>query len=85
MPGLFICAMQTGATGGLALFDVRFTPESDRSLRSSEMTLCANNDQSATQQIRAYSITSSARCRKDSGAVNPRALVVSTSIPSDRA
>ena len=30
--------------------DVRFTPESDRSLRCREMTLCAISDQSAAQQ-----------------------------------
>ena len=32
-------------------FDVRFTPNNDRSLRRREMTLCANSDQSAPQQI----------------------------------
>jgi hypothetical protein len=30
--------------------DVRFTPESDRLVRSSEVTLCAISDQSAPQQ-----------------------------------
>ena len=30
--------------------DVRFTPESDRSLRCREMTLCAISDQSGLQQ-----------------------------------
>jgi hypothetical protein len=30
--------------------DVRFTPESDRLLRSSEVSLCAKSDQSAPQQ-----------------------------------
>jgi hypothetical protein len=30
--------------------DVRYYPESDRLLRRSEMTLCANSDQSAPQQ-----------------------------------
>jgi len=30
--------------------DVRFTPESDRSLRCREMTLCAVSDRSALQQ-----------------------------------
>jgi hypothetical protein len=40
--------------------DVRFTPESDRSLRRREMTLCAITDQSAVHQKWRYSITSSA-------------------------
>jgi hypothetical protein len=31
--------------------DVRFTPESDHLLRSSEMSLSANSDQSASQQL----------------------------------
>ena len=31
------------------LTDVRYAPESDHLLRSSEMTLCANTDQSAVQ------------------------------------
>jgi len=47
--------------------DVRFTPESDRLLRSGEMTLCAISDQSALQQKESYSITSSARARTVAG------------------
>jgi hypothetical protein len=33
-----------------ALADVRYYPKSDRLLRCSEVSLCANSDQSAAQQ-----------------------------------
>jgi hypothetical protein len=46
------------------LRDVCFAPESDRLLRSSEMTRWANRDQSAPQQKRHSSITSSAMARR---------------------
>jgi hypothetical protein len=36
--------------------DVRFAPESDHLLRSSEMTLCAISDRSAVQQYSAIQL-----------------------------
>jgi len=44
--------------------DGRYTPESDRLLRCRETTLRANRDQSAPQQKRHSSITSSAMARR---------------------
>ena len=52
-PGLLFFANEANIRAGstLGYVDVRFAPESDRLLRCHEMTLCANTNQSAAQQL----------------------------------